>query len=126
MSRRHERLEQEVRDEVALILRTLKDPRVQWVTVTRAELTSDLEHARVFVGVLGEVEARKKALAGLRSAAGFVRRELGQRLRLRHTPELAFEHDKGLEAADRVARLLDEVKAAEPGSGEGPAGGTEG
>ncbi len=123
MSRRRERLEQELRDEVALIVRTLKDPRVQWVTVTRAEVTPDLEHARIFFGVLGDEEARRKATAGLRSASGFVRRELGQRLRLRLTPEVRFEYDKGLDAADRVARILEEVKPAEePSSGsEAPA-----
>ena len=112
-SRRMERLDQELRDEVALIVRGLKDPRVQWVSITRSNITSDLSYAKVYVSVLGDAAAQKKALQGLRSAAGFIRRELGQRLRMRHTPELQFEYDKGMDAAGRVNQLLDEVKAQE-------------
>lgn len=112
MSRRTNRLEEEIREEVAKIIAgELKDPRIGFVTVTGVQLTPDLRHARINVGVLGDQAARDKSLAGLRQAAGFVRRELGRRLRIRHTPEVAFQYDKGLDATDRVARLLDEVAA---------------
>jgi ribosome-binding factor A len=115
--RRHDRLAEQIRSEVASILeRRLRDPGLGFVTVTRVELTEDLRLARVRVGVLGGEQERERSLAALARAAGFVRRELGRRLRVRFTPELVFQHDAGIEAADRVARLLE----AEPG---GPLGG---
>ena len=91
----------------------LKDPRIGFVTVTRVEVPTDLRQARVFVGVLGSEADREKTLTGLGQAAGFMRRGLGQKLRLRHTPELTFVYDEGLEAHDRIARLLAEVHAAD-------------
>ena len=99
----------------------LKDPRIGFVTVTRVALTEDLRVARVSVGVLGDQGQRDKTMAGLRQAAGYLRRELGRRLRVRHTPELAFQYDEGLDATDRVARLLEEIKpvtTAEPDDDE--------
>jgi ribosome-binding factor A len=117
VSRRTNRLEEEIREEVARIIgRELKDPRIGFVTVTGVHLTPDLRHVRINVGVLGDQAARDKSLTGLRQAAGFVRRELGKRLRVRHTPEVAFFYDKGLDATDRVAALLDEVAADDAGA----------
>ena len=120
MSRRTERLGEEVREEVAqLIAGELKDPRIGFVTVTRVEVTPDLRTARVYVGVLGTEKQKQATLAGLRQAAGFLRRALGQSLRLRYTPELVFTYDEGLEASDRVAQLLAEIsRPAAPGSSE--------
>jgi ribosome-binding factor A len=104
-----ERLAEEIREEVAtLIGRGLKDPRIGFVTVTRVGLSPDLRTAHVNVGVLGDEAQRAKTLAGLKQAAGFLRRELGRRIRMRHTPELVFHYDEGLDATDRVARLLAE------------------
>lgn len=109
MGRRAERLAEEIREQVAqMIASGLKDPRLGFVTVTRVELAHDLGHARVYVGVLGSEAEREKSLQALRQASGFVRRELGKRLRIRHTPEIDFRYDKGLDATDRVARLLEE------------------
>jgi len=111
MTRRTERLGEEIREEVAhMITGELKDPRIGFVTVTRVDLGPDLRQARVYVGVLGTDKQREKSLTGLKQAAGFMRRALGQRLRLRHTPELVFLYDEGLEASDRVARLLSEIQ----------------
>ena len=126
MGRRPERLAEEIREEVARMVGSeLKDPRLGFVTVVRVELAHDLGYARVHVGVLGDEREREKSLAALRSAAGFVRRELGRRLRIHHTPEIDFRYDKGLDATDRVARLLQEDAAREkpPGGEEG--GGSE-
>lgn len=104
-----ERLAEEIREGVAEIIgRGLKDPRVGFVTVTRVELSSDLRHARVHVGVLGSDSQRTESLGALDRATGFVRRELGRRLRLRLVPELSFRYDRGLDASDRVATLLKE------------------
>lgn len=122
MSRRSERLGEEIREEVARIIGSgLKDPRIGFVTVTRVDLTPDLRTARIFVGVLGDQAQRDKTMAGLGQAAGFIRREVGRRIRVRHTPELLFKYDTGLDATERVARLLDETRdeaAPDPGPDE--------
>jgi len=110
--RRPERLAEEVREEVArMVASELKDPRLGFVTVIRVELAHDLRYARVHVGVLGGEAEREKSLTALRSAAGFVRRELGRRLRIHHAPEIDFRYDRGLDATDRVARILQDVEA---------------
>jgi ribosome-binding factor A len=110
---RSERVAQEIRDEVAVMIgRELKDPRIGFVTVTRVDLTPDLRYARIYVSVLGDQEQQKKTLAVLTKASGFVKREVGRRLRMRLTPEIQFLYDKGIDATDRVAKLLDEVHAA--------------
>jgi ribosome-binding factor A len=129
MGRRPERLAEEVREEVArMIASELKDPRLGFVTVIRVELAHDLRNARVYVGVLGSEADREKSLAALRSAAGFIRRELGRRLRIHHSPEIDFRYDKGIDATDRVARLLADEAAREkpPGEGESEGGGEGG
>ena len=113
MSLRTQRLSEEIREEVARIIPTLKDPRVGFVTVTRTEMTPDLRTVRVHVGVLGDAHQRTRTLQGLAQAAGFIRRELGRRLRIRHTPEVSFQYDEGLDATDRVAQLLDQVRSGE-------------
>jgi ribosome-binding factor A len=117
-------LAEEVREEVArMIASELKDPRLGFITVTRVELAHDLRYVRVHVGVLGGEAEREKSLLALRSAAGFVRRQLGRRLRIHHAPEVDFRYDKGLDATDRVARLLAEdatrERASDGGEGEG-------
>ena len=113
--RRAARMAEQIREHVAeLIASKLKDPRIGFVTVTRVDLTADQRLARILVGVLGDAEAKKKSLVGLTQAAGFVRRELAQRLRMRFVPEVEFEYDRGLEATDRVAQLLGEAQAAVP------------
>lgn len=117
MSRRTERLAEEIREEVAKLLASgLKDPRVGFVTVTRVDVTDDLHHARVYVGVLGDQKQREATMQGLGQAAGWVRREVGRRIRVRYTPEIIFQYDQGLEATERVARLLEE--AAPPAADE--------
>jgi ribosome-binding factor A len=123
VSRRTARLGEELREEVARIISSeLKDPRIGFVTVTRVSLSPDLRNARVYVGVLGGDKERQKSLAGLRQGAGFLRRLLGQRLRLRHTPELQFEYDTGLDAFERVERIIQETKGAESTAAPGLAG----
>ena len=112
-ARRTDRLAGQIREELArMITSGLKDPRIGFVTVTRVALTQDLRLARISVGVLGDKAQRDKTMVGLRQASGFMRRELGKRLQVRHTPELSFEYDEGLDATDRVAKLLEEIQPA--------------
>jgi ribosome-binding factor A len=106
------RVNEAIRQVLSDAVPTLKDPRIGFVTVTRVELTPDMRTAHVHVGILGGGPDREKSLTGLRQAAGFVRRELGRRLHVRHTPEITFHYDEGLDATERVARLLDEVRPA--------------
>lgn len=108
------RLNEQLRREITDIVRNgVRDPRIGMVTVTDVSTTADLEHARVFVTMLGEDEERESTLAGLRAAAPFIRGELGRRLRIRHTPELRFEVDASLDHARRIEELLRTVRPAE-------------
>ncbi len=96
-----------------MIVRDLKDPRLGLVTVTRVELSGDLRHARVLVSVLGDAEAQEKTLEGLSSAAGYLRGEIGRRLRLRRAPELVFILDRGAEESLKIEALLQKLKGEE-------------
>ncbi len=119
MTRRTERVEVEIRTQVAeLLAREIKDPRVGFVTVTRVSITPDLRCARVYVGVLGDEAQRADVLKVLRGAAGFVRKSLGRRLRMRRTPDVVFEYDKGLDASERVSALLAEALPPQTIDGE--------
>ena len=119
MTRRLERVAEEIREEIArLLMREVKDPRIGFVTITRVSVTPDLHTARVWVGVLGDATQRKRSLDGLKHSAGYMRRLVGQRLGLRYTPELHFSYDEGLDATDRVAQLLDQTHAGVPDGGE--------
>ncbi len=109
--RRTERLGHQIRNEVAeMIARELKDPRIGFATVTRVELSADLAHARILVSVLGTAEAQEGTLAGLASAAGFIRHEIGHRLQLRRAPEITFALDHGAEEAQKIEVLLQKLK----------------
>jgi ribosome-binding factor A len=92
-----------------ILMRKIKDPRVQSVTVTDVKLTSDLRIARVFVTTMGTEEEERNVFAGLAQANGFVRGELGRRLSLRYLPEIVFAKDVSGPRGDRVLKLLDEL-----------------
>src|SRR5829696_4218273 len=93
------------------ILFELKDPRVKFTTVTRAEVSADLQHAKVYVSVMGSERDQNLTLHGLRSAAGFIQSRLGDRMRTRFIPVLEFVIDEGIKNSLEVARLLNEEKA---------------
>lgn len=112
MSRRTDRVGDLVRAELADILRRdLSDPRLALATVAEAQVAPDLRHARVRISVLGSDSERKQAIAALNHAAGFVRRQLGRRLKLRATPELTFELDHGAEYSQQMSDLLEELNS---------------
>ena len=94
----------------------LTDPRVGFVTVTDVKTSPDLRHARVYVSVLGDDDAREASLAGLQSAHGFLQRRVAAELRLKHTPTLHFLYDDTAERAQRLERLIEDVVPDE-GSG---------
>jgi len=96
------------------ILYQLRDPRVKLVTVTRAEVSGDLQHAKVYVSVMGSERAQNLALHGLKAAAGFVQSKLADRLQTKFTPLITFELDKGVKNSFEVARLLKEEAAKQP------------
>src|SRR5262250_156332 len=105
---RAERVADQIRMEVAdILMRKIKDPRVQSVTVTDVKLTSDLRIARVFVTTMGTEDEERNVFAGLTQASGFVRGELGRRLSLRYLPEIIFAKDLSGPRGDRVLQLLD-------------------
>src|SRR4029453_14391292 len=93
------------------ILFELKDPRIKFTTVTRAEVSADLQHAKVYVSVMGSERDRNLTLHGLRSAAGFIQSKLGDRMRTRYVPVLEFVIDEGIKNSLEVTRLLNEEKA---------------
>ena len=108
--RRVERLADQVRVEVAeMISRALKDPRIGFTTVTRVELSGDLHQARVLVSVLGNDEAQRLTLEGLSSARGYIRHEIGRRLRMRRAPEVTFALDHGAEETAKIEMLLQKL-----------------
>jgi ribosome-binding factor A len=107
---RPERVADQIRAEVTtMISRELHDPGVGFVTVTRVHVTPDLQHARVYYTSLGDATARRNTGRALERAAGFMRRQIGQRLRLRRAPEIHFEFDESVGHQDRVERLLKEI-----------------
>src|SRR5205823_3550155 len=93
------------------ILFELRDPRVKNVTVTRAEVSGDLQHAKVFVSVMGTPKEQQLCLHGLRSAAGFIQAKLANRLQTRFTPVLTFVLDQGVKKSIEVTRLINEALA---------------
>ena len=108
MSRRTDRVSDLLRAELSdLLLREVHDPRVKLASVTSVEVTSDLRRAVVKISALGSDEQRQETLAGLRHAKGFLRTELAHRLRLRATPELVFELDRGAEHSQRISDILE-------------------
>ncbi len=101
-------LQQEVSQ---MLLNEIKDDRVGagMVSITDVDVSGDLQHAKIYVSIYGTEEARKETMAGLQSATGFVRRELGKRIRLRRTPEVRFIEDRGIERGDRMLALLNRL-----------------
>jgi len=103
-----------LRQEIAeLLVRKVKDPRLEMVTITGVDISPDLKMARIYFTRFGSNEDLKKVVEGLQSSAGFLRRELGQRMKLRNVPELNFIHDTSFEYGDRIESLLKEIHTGE-------------
>lgn len=109
---RTSRLNEEVKRIVGeLIQNELKDPRIPLLTsVTGVVVTKDLRYAKIFISVFGTEEEKVKCIEGLKSAAGFIRKELGNKIKARYTPEIIFELDKSIEYGMHISKVLQEMK----------------
>lgn len=109
-SRRVLKVAEAIRQVVSMAIVTeLRDPRIENVTVTYVEVSSDLRNAKVHVSVMGDDSRQQLALRGLRNAAGFLQQKVGRRVDTRYTPRLRFELDQGVKRSIEVSRLLDEL-----------------
>lgn len=107
---RSQRVAEQIRRELAELIRLeVKDPRIGMISLTDVEVTPDYAHAKVFFTSMTGEEGLDEILAGLRRASGFLRRELGRRVRIHTTPELHFHYDKSLEQGSRLSRLIDDA-----------------
>ena len=113
MSRRTDRINEQLREEISRVLaRQIKDPRLNSViSITHVESSSDLRSAKVYISVLGNDIQRKEALEGLQSAASFLRREIRDRINMKHTPFMTYLLDDSIQEADHLLRLLNDVKS---------------
>lgn len=110
MSHRPERLAEAIKKEISDLLRDeIKDPRIGFATITGVDVAADLKYAKIYVSILGTKNVRDKAMAALKKATGYIRTELGRRIRLRHVPEITFKLDESLDHGEKVMKLLDEV-----------------
>ena len=110
MKERRRRVGELIRAEISdMILRSIKDPRVGFVSITAVEMSPDLRYATVYYHVLGSEKDVKSSTAGLCSAKGYIRREIGKRLTLRYTPELTFKYDDTLDKAWHLESVLKTV-----------------
>jgi ribosome-binding factor A len=112
---RPDRVADQIRGELGeLLAREVHDPGLGFVTITRVQVTADLQQARVFYTALGEERARRNSERALHRASPFLRRQIGSRLRLRRVPELQFLYDESIAGQDRIEQLLNEIHANDP------------
>jgi ribosome-binding factor A len=109
MTERMRRVNEAVREVLSEAIGALQDPRIGFVTVTGVETSSDLRHARVFVSVLGSERKRERTLEGLASAHGVLQAQIAAQLRMKRTPQLAFEYDPTVEHGVKMSQLIDEL-----------------
>jgi len=120
---RTQRVADQIRQTLAeIVMRELRDPDIGFVTVTGVEVSSDLRYAKAFVSMMGEPAAKAASLAALRKAAPFARKVLGDRIRLRHVPEIRFLEDLTESRAGRIDELIHEIQEDRPRSADEPDG----
>jgi len=108
---RTDRIAEEIKKELSHIIReNIKDPRLpDFASITAVKVTKDLRYAKVYVSIYGDETKKKDAIAALTSAAGFIRREVGQRISLRYTPEIHFKLDESIEQGMHISKLIEET-----------------
>ncbi|MEI5906221.1 30S ribosome-binding factor RbfA [Bacillus spongiae] len=110
MSLRANRIGEQMKKELSDIIgRKIKDPRIGFVTVTDVQVSGDLQQSKVYITVLGDENQRENTLKGLAKAKGFIRSELGHRIRLRKTPEIIFEFDESIDYGNHIETLLQKI-----------------
>lgn len=115
---RVEKVQEFIKQEVSnIILQELKDPRIGFVTVTRVEVSSDLRYAKIYLSLMGSEEQKTATWEGLQHSLGYIRSEIGKRIRLRFTPELSLHRDESLLYSARINELLQKVKREEENHG---------
>ena len=108
---RPDRVADQIRGELALLIaREVHDPGIGFVTLTRVRVSPDLQQAHVYYTALGDVKSRSNTERALARASGFLRRQIGARLRLKRTPELTFHYDESIAGQDRIEQLLGEIQ----------------
>ena len=108
---RIDRVSEDIKREIAAIMRELKDPRIQgMLTVVNVDVSSDASFAKVYVSAMEGIETAKLAVKGLTSATGYIRREVGKRLHLRKTPELSFVADDSIEHGMNIVKIMDDLR----------------
>lgn len=113
--KRTDRISEQIKKELSDIIRNLKDPRIPLMTsVVAVSVTGDLRYAKAYISVMGDDVAKREAIKGLESAAGYIRREIGSRVQLRTTPEFSFEADNSIEHGAYINELLHRVMGPGP------------
>ena len=100
-----------------MLVKTIKDPRIGFVTITRVNVSEDCRLAKVYFSVAGTPEERERSMKGLKSAQGYVRKELGRRIRLRYTPQVIFKFDPSIEYAIHIGEVIRQLKKYEETDG---------
>lgn len=112
MSHRPGRLAEAIKKEISdILMNEIKDPRIGFVTITLVEVTPDLRYARVFASVMGSEEQRKATAEVLDRAKGYIRSEIGKRIRLKYTPEIIIKLDNSIERGTKIIKLIEEVNS---------------
>ncbi|MFW5972016.1 MAG: 30S ribosome-binding factor RbfA [Bacillota bacterium] len=116
---RAQRLGELIKQEIGnILLKEVKDPRIGFVSVTDAEVSGDLRHANVYVSVYGSEKEKEDTMKGLEKATGYIRRLLGDRITVYHTPEILFRYDDSIEHGAHISKLLDKVKKEKDEEGD--------
>ena len=112
--KRSEKVADLIRKEISeMLLKSIKDPRIGFVTITRVIVSEDCRLAKVYFSVAGTGEEKERSLQGLSSAKGYIRKELGRRVRLRYTPEIVFKFDPSVEYAIHIEEVIRQLKKDE-------------
>ena len=109
--KRSERVADLIRKEISeMLMRSIKDPRIGFVTITRVSVTEDCRSAKIYYSVMGTAAEREESLKGLTSATGYIRKELGRRVSLRYTPEIVFQFDPSIEYAIHIEEVIQHLR----------------
>ncbi len=111
---RVEKVQEAIKQEISkMLLHDVKDPRIQFVTITGVELTDDMSYAKIFVSLYGDAEKQEETWKALNKALGFMRTEIAKRIRLRFAPTLILQKDTSLEYGAHIQTILDKIKKEE-------------